>query len=136
MAADNLEDARDSTNSTYDSSVKNEDKEKTLAAIDFRRASLSESDEVSTTRIKSWKAKARQSEPLKQFATQGVEKPRPWKTTWVRFGPLSGICCILLAMASITASLGVLAGSDGQPVDGWSVTPPTYLAIFTAIASK
>lgn len=63
------------------------------------------------------------------------EQTRPWLATWIRFGPLSGIFCMFLAAASIVASLGILAGSDKQPVGGWSSPPSTYLAIFTAIAN-
>lgn len=42
---------------------------------------------------------------------------------------------MLLAFASIVASLGVLVGSDGSPVQHWSAPPSTYLAIYTAIAN-
>lgn len=136
MAAENLNEESDSTTSTFDGSIENENHEKTLAAINFRGASPSWSDQASLSRINSWKARVSQFELPNHFATRTVAKPRPWKTTWIRFGPLSGICCILLAVTSIIASFGVLAGSDGQPVDGWSVAPPTYLAVFTAIASE
>lgn len=51
------------------------------------------------------------------------KRRRPWKTTWVRFGPLSGIFCMILAVLALIASLGILAGSDGASVDEWSATP-------------
>lgn len=60
---------------------------------------------------------------------------RPWLATWIRFGPLSGILCMLLAVASIVSSLGILAGSDNIPVTSWSSPPSTYLAVFTALAN-
>ena len=42
---------------------------------------------------------------------------------------------MLLALCSIIASLGVLAGSDRKPVDSWPTPPSTYLAILTALAN-
>lgn len=66
---------------------------------------------------------------------QGIKAPRPWRTTFIRFGPLSGIFCMLLAIASIFASLGILAASNKTSVTSWTATPSTYLAICTAIAN-
>lgn len=65
------------------------------------------------------------------------EKPeaRTWRTSFLYFGPLSGVVAMLLAAASVVACLGILAGSDGQDVDGWVTPPSTYIAIFTAIAN-
>lgn len=64
------------------------------------------------------------------------QKPlRNWKPSLWRPGPISGIFGMLLAIASLIASLGILAGSDKRPVNGWSTPPSTYLAIFTAIAN-
>lgn len=60
---------------------------------------------------------------------------RPWLRTFVRWEPLSGIFAMCLAIASIFASLGILLGSDGEPIDQWPATPSTYLAIFTAFAN-
>ena len=53
---------------------------------------------------------------------------RPWKTTFLRYGPLAGVACMLIAAGSIIVSLGVLIGSDHAPVAEWgknllSVTP-------------
>lgn len=48
------------------------------------------------------------------------QESRRWRTTLIRFGPLSGILCMVLALASIFATLGILAGSNKQPVDNWS----------------
>ena len=61
---------------------------------------------------------------------------RPWKTTFMRLGPLSGILALMVAMASICASLGILIGSSNSPVADWTVQPSTYLAICTAIANQ
>ena len=66
-----------------------------------------------------------------------VDKPRarPWRTTFLRFGPISGIFAMLFAIASIFASLGILAQSNKEAVASWTTPPSTYLAIFTAIAN-
>ena len=61
--------------------------------------------------------------------------PRPWVKTWLRFGPLSGIFCMIIAIASVMASLGILAGSNGVATAHWVAPPSTYLAICTAIAN-
>ncbi len=42
---------------------------------------------------------------------------------------------MLVAMACLVASLGVLAGSNGQAVERWSALPSTTLAALTAIAN-
>lgn len=42
---------------------------------------------------------------------------------------------MLLAIVSIIASLGILAGSNKQPTSSWTTPPSTYLAILTAIAN-
>lgn len=39
-----------------------------------------------------------------------------WRTTFVRFGPLSGIFAMMAAVGTMIASLGVLVGSKGQAV--------------------
>ena len=61
--------------------------------------------------------------------------PRVWKTTLLRAGPLSGLCAMLLAIASIFACLGILVGSNAQLISDWSIQPSEYLAVFTAIAN-
>lgn len=60
---------------------------------------------------------------------------RQWKTTFLRFGPLSGVISMLLAIASIVAALGILAGSNNAPVSSWITPPSTYLAAFTAVSN-
>lgn len=80
------------------------------------------------------------SDRLSSITDQSLERakrapPRQWVPTLVQFGPLSGMFCLLLALSSIVASLGILAGSDGQPVRHWEWPVSTYLAIFTAIAN-
>lgn len=60
---------------------------------------------------------------------------RRWQRSWFRLGPLSGLFSITLAAAALVASLGILAGSDGESVESWHIPPSTYLAIFTAIAN-
>ena len=61
---------------------------------------------------------------------------RPWKLTLIRFGPLSGLCCLCLAIASIIAALGILVGSRNAPVNSWTVEPSAYLAVCTAVANQ
>lgn len=59
-----------------------------------------------------------------------------WKKSFFRLGPLAGIFCCLLAIASIIAALGVLMGSRDMATSSWSIPPSTYLAICTAIANQ
>ena len=103
----------------------------------------------SSSNVSLWKTKALHFAPVRHIvsivtgdraeslhsSSHAPKQPRPWRTTLIRFGPLSGIFCMLLAIACIFASLGILAGSDHQPVVDWSAPPSTYLAIFTAIAN-
>jgi hypothetical protein len=70
-----------------------------------------------------------------KVAARNSTNGRIWKTTIFRFGPLSGIFCMALALASIVASLGILVGSNGQSINKWSAPPSTYLAILTAVAN-
>ena len=80
-------------------------------------------------------------EPLETSETQEsvpastAQRPRPWRTTLIRFGPLSGIFCMCLAIASIAASLGILVESNGATVASWTAPPSTYLAVCTAVAN-
>ncbi len=64
-----------------------------------------------------------------------LQSPRKWRTSLVRFGPLSGIFAMCLAIMSLVASCGILAGSNGAPTRPWHTPPSTYLAIFTAISN-
>lgn len=84
--------------------------------------------------------------PRSSWKTSGVERkrsakqrpskyPRPWKSTFLRWGPLSGVFAMFLAISSMFACLGVLVGSNGVAVSNWTVQPSEYLAIFTAIAN-
>jgi hypothetical protein len=66
--------------------------------------------------------------------SSGLEA-RPWEATFLRLGPLSGILALLTAILSILASLGILAGSNGEETNSWPVEPSIYLAIFTALAN-
>lgn len=61
--------------------------------------------------------------------------PRPWSSTILRLGPITGILGMFLAMASLVASLGILVGSHGADTSSWIGEPSIYLAGFTAIAS-
>ena len=46
-----------------------------------------------------------------------------------------GILTVIIAIASLIASLGILSGSDGRAVKDWSSPPSTYLAVFTAVSN-
>ena len=97
----------------------------------------------------SWKSKAFQFAPIRHTVSavapydpgqngsqlQGQALTRPWRSAFIRFGPLSGILCMFIAAAGIIASLGILSGSDGALVANWTAPPSTYLAICTAIAN-
>lgn len=61
--------------------------------------------------------------------------PRTWRSTFFRWGPLSGVFAMFLAISSVFACLGILVGSNGVAVTKWEVQPSEYLAIFTAIAN-
>ena len=61
---------------------------------------------------------------------------RPWRTTFLRLAPLAGISCMLIAIGSIIAALGILIGCQDAPVDDWKAQPSAYLAICTAIANQ
>lgn len=67
------------------------------------------------------------------YGTRTSPESRAWRSSLLRFGPISGICSLALAIASLMASLGVLAGSDGQSVLLWKVPPSTWIAVFTGI---
>ena len=71
-------------------------------------------------------------------SSSGPCKPtgRSWKTTLFRFGPLSGLLCIFLAVLSLLVSLGILMGSRNAPVANWSIPPSSILAVCTAIANQ
>jgi hypothetical protein len=42
---------------------------------------------------------------------------------------------MLVAIGSIIAALGILAGSDRMAVTEWVAPPATYLAVFTAVSN-
>lgn len=63
-------------------------------------------------------------------------QPLSWKQALIRFGPLSGILGLLLAISSIFAALGILVGSQNSPVSSWAGEPSIYLAICTAVANQ
>lgn len=46
---------------------------------------------------------------------------RSWRTTVLRLGPLAGGACMMTAIASIAAALGILVGSRGAAVTTWTV---------------
>ena len=107
----------------YSARKNHEERDKTLVEAHYVGSTLSRESSRSRTPKNRWKA------VLLEF---GLEIPSTlyhskqaglWKTTLVHFGPLSGLSCMLLAVASLVASLGVLAGSDGQDMDSWSVPP-------------
>ena len=67
--------------------------------------------------------------------TYRSSEPRPWRAKFMRFGPVVGLLSMMIALLSILAAFGILAGSRGDAVDSWITAPPTYLAICTAVAN-
>lgn len=90
---------------------------------------------IGANRAKFDKSVGNGKESLMISAVELNNRETPWRTTFIRSGPLSGIFCMLLAIASIVASFGILVGSNGMPIMSWSAPPSTYLAICTAIAN-
>ena len=62
-------------------------------------------------------------------------RTRQWRSTIIRFGPLSGLFAMFVALSSIAISLGILVASDGDDTATWVADPSIYLAICTAIAN-
>lgn len=53
----------------------------------------------------------------------------------MRWGPISGLSCMIVAVCSIAASLAILVTSHNSPNDQWEFQPSVYLAVFTAVAN-
>lgn len=64
-----------------------------------------------------------------------TRETKAWSRSWSRFGPLSGIASLCLAIASLIASAAILIGSDNQMVERWPTPPSTYIAVFTALST-
>lgn len=62
--------------------------------------------------------------------------PRSWQTAFLRWGPISGLFCLLVALLSIIASFLVLQLSHGQRSAQWTWQPSTFIAIITAVANQ
>lgn len=81
--------------------------------------------------------------PLKRFGSKAVKSPtesnhttpKPWRSTILRFGPITGILAMFVAMTSLIASLGILVGSQGADTSSRIGEPSIYLAAFTAVAN-
>ena len=55
-----------------------------------------------------------------------AEGGRKWETRWLRWGPISGILCVLMAGCSMLASLAILVASHNAPTADWLYEPSTY----------
>jgi hypothetical protein len=51
-------------------------------------------------------------------------------------GATLGLLALVVTLATIPASFGILYASDRQPIESWKWQPAVYLAIFVAIADK
>lgn len=81
------------------------------------------------------RSKTDTSVSIEEGSSHSIAAP-VWRTTWIRYGPLWGIFCLLLAILSILAAGVVLVVSNNAPTAGWRFQPSTYLAAFTAIANQ
>jgi hypothetical protein len=59
----------------------------------------------------------------------------PWGPSLYRIRPLSGITALVISLTCIVASLGILLGSRGKPVDSWYFKPTVLLAVATAVSN-
>lgn len=60
---------------------------------------------------------------------------RPWDSTFVRVGPLSGIGAMFLAIALLAVDAAVLVASNGASENSWPAGPNVYLAVCAAVAN-
>lgn len=74
-------------------------------------------------------------EDVESLPSAPLPRPRAWRTSLIRFGPISGIVALLTAACSILTSLAILLSSDGMDRNKWSAEPSIYLAICTAVAN-
>ena len=89
---------------------------------DHGTASVDESPSATTSPVAKTKDEAAatvKSVHSNDSSSQQDPEARPWVTTLVRLGPLTGVCGLILAFASIIAALGILLGSRGQSAGGW-----------------
>ena len=63
-------------------------------------------------------------------------KPRSWRPSVLRVGPLSGLCALLFGVLQIFSAYAILRASDGDAVANWKYQPTVYLAALTAISNK
>ena len=90
-------------------------------------------DESATDQLAGATTKAKQgitisatgSSEEKSHVSAAQRSSKPWRTTILRLGPISGILGMILSVACIVACIGVLAGSNHQPVTNWSAPPST-----------
>lgn len=71
----------------------------------------------------------------KHLTLSDTKEEKAWSASWSRFGPLSGLVSLCLAIASLIASVAILIGSDHQMVERWPTPPSTYIAVFTALST-
>lgn len=101
--------------------------------------------ETSVSHLKKSTSSEKQDVIIASHHYEPQHSTRPWMTTFLRFGPISGIMGLcssiknlsayadyvlsalgmLMAMACVFASLGILAGSNRQPTENWSIPPST-----------
>ncbi|KAK4504395.1 hypothetical protein PRZ48_005311 [Zasmidium cellare] len=67
---------------------------------------------------------------------QGNPDDRAWQKTFLRSGPLLGICALMFVMLSIPAAAIVLSLADAKAVETWKVQPSVYLSVFTGVGNK
>ncbi|EON62506.1 hypothetical protein W97_01729 [Coniosporium apollinis CBS 100218] len=64
-----------------------------------------------------------------------ITNTQPWEPGVLTRTPWSGLAALLGAVVCACLTVAVLAVSDGQPVVDWSIRPPVYLAILSALTN-
>ena len=67
--------------------------------------------------------------------TVSAQESRPWRPSFLRIRPLSGLIAIAIIICCMFVNLGILFGSNHAPTESWRYQPSTYLAIMTAISN-
>lgn len=98
-------------------SYEGSDSQGTKPASEQGRESIMEKHDVGIT---STTCERQHSESTNSTQTTNSEGST-WRTTFLRIAPLTGVACLIAAIASIVAALGILVGSRGAAISTWKV---------------